>query len=73
MDRVITTLISIVAAVGGSALLFIGANKLFDLARSRYAVFGTVSGGLLGFLTGLNYFRFWSGLWFSSGCCLCGN
>jgi alpha-glucoside transport system permease protein len=53
MDRIIATLISIVAAVGGSAVLFIGANKLFDLARSRYSVFGTVVGGLLGFLTGL--------------------
>ncbi len=53
MDRVISTLISIVAAVGGSAGLFIGANKLFDLARSRWEVFGAVNGGLLGFLAGL--------------------
>ncbi|MCP3997320.1 MAG: sugar ABC transporter permease [bacterium] len=53
MDRIISTLISIVAAVGGSAGLFIGANKLFDLARSRWDVFGVVAGGLLGFLVGL--------------------
>ncbi len=53
MDRIISTLISIVAAVGGSAGLFIGANKLFDLARSRWDVFGAVAGGLLGFLAGL--------------------
>ncbi len=53
MDRIISTLISIVAAVGGSAGLFIGANKLFDLARTRWDVFGAVMGGLLGFLVGL--------------------
>ena len=53
MDRIIATLISIVAAVGGSAGIFIGANKLFDLARSRWDVFGAVAGGLLGFSAGL--------------------
>ncbi|MCP4308048.1 MAG: ABC transporter permease subunit [bacterium] len=53
MDRIISTLISIVAAVGGSAGIFIGANKLFDLARNRFDVFGAVAGSLLGFLAGL--------------------
>ncbi len=53
MDRVFATLISIVAAVGGSAGLFVGANKLFDLARSRYPVFSSMIGALLGFSTGL--------------------
>ena len=53
MDRIISTLISIVAAVGGSAGIFIGANKLFDLARTRWDVFGAVTGGLLGFFGGL--------------------
>ena len=53
MERIIATLISIVAAVGGSAVLFIGANKLFNLARSNYPIFSTLIGGLLGFLIGL--------------------
>jgi ABC-type sugar transport system permease subunit len=53
MDRVLATLVSIVAAVGGSAGLFIAANKLFDLARSRYSVFASTMGGLFGFSAGL--------------------
>lgn len=46
VDRVIQTLIGIVAAVGLSALVFIGVNKLFDLAERRFPVFNAVVGGV---------------------------
>lgn len=47
MDRVIVTAVGIVAAVGLSALVFIGANKLFDQAEKRYVLFSAAVGGLL--------------------------
>ncbi len=45
MDRLITTLIGIVGAIVGSGIIFIGANKLFDLAPRRWSVFSTLIGG----------------------------
>lgn len=50
MDKVITTIIGVVVAVGVSGLLFVGANKLFDLAPRRWTIFGSLVGGATGFL-----------------------
>ncbi len=47
MGRLGVTIVGIVAAVGLSALVFIGINKLFDLTEKWYAVFTTVVGVLL--------------------------
>ncbi len=48
MDRVIVTAIGIVLAVGLSALVFIGANKLFDLAENHFPYFNAGVGALIG-------------------------
>lgn len=45
MDRLITTLIGVVAAIGGSAVIFIGANWLFDLAPRKWRWFTAGLGG----------------------------
>jgi len=47
MNRLVITLLGIVAAVGGSGLVFIGVNKLFDLTENRYPRYSTIAGGLL--------------------------
>ena len=46
MDRIAVTVIGIIAAIGLSALVFIGINKLFDQAEDRFPVFNTIVGGL---------------------------
>lgn len=46
-DRLTATITGIVLAVGLSALIFIGANKLFNLAESHFVVFFAVIGGVL--------------------------
>ncbi len=48
MDRVISTLIGVIAAVVGSGIIFIGANKLFDVAPRRWSWFTSLLGGLTG-------------------------
>ena len=53
MDQLIATLVSVVIAIGLSALLFIGANKLFDYAPSRWRGFTTLLGTLSGVVVGL--------------------
>ncbi|MFQ5554539.1 MAG: carbohydrate ABC transporter permease [Acidimicrobiia bacterium] len=45
MDKLITTAIGVVAAIGLSGLLFIGSNKVFDVAPSRWPAFTTLLGG----------------------------
>lgn len=53
MDRVVSTLIGVVIAVGTSAVIFIGINKLFDVAPRRWQWFTTLlgaSGSLVTFL-----------------------
>ncbi len=45
MDRVIATIVGAAAAVIFSAIVFIGANKLFDLAPRKWTVFSTIVGG----------------------------
>ncbi len=47
MNRLVITVLGIVAAVGGSALVFIGINKLFDLTEERYPQYTAIAGGLL--------------------------
>ncbi len=44
VDRVIATIIGIVMAIGISAFVFVGANKLFDLASRRWTAFSTIIG-----------------------------
>ena len=45
-SRVTATVVGIVLAVGISAIVFIGANKLFDLAPRNWSVFSALIGGL---------------------------
>jgi hypothetical protein len=47
MNRLVITVLGIVAAVGGSAVIFIGVNKLYDLTEDRYPLFSAIRGGLL--------------------------
>ena len=47
MNRLLVTVIGIVAAVGLSGLVFVGINKLFDLTEDRYPTYSAIAGGLL--------------------------
>ena len=47
MNRLVITILGIVAAVGGSAIVFVGINKLYDLTEDRYPLFNAVAGGLV--------------------------
>ena len=47
MNRLLVTVLGIVAAVGISGLVFVGINKLFDLTHNRYTIFSAAAGGLL--------------------------
>ncbi len=47
MNRLVVTLVGIVAAVGGSATVFIGINRLYDLTEDRYPIFNAIAGGLV--------------------------
>lgn len=49
MDRVVITAVGIIATVGLSALVFVGANKLFDLTETRFAVFNAAIGAVAAF------------------------
>jgi alpha-glucoside transport system permease protein len=44
MDRVIATIVGVTVAVVASAIIFVGANKLFDLAPRRWSIFSTLIG-----------------------------
>ena len=46
MDRVIATIVGASAAVIISAIVFVGANKLFDLAPRKWTAFSALIGGL---------------------------
>jgi alpha-glucoside transport system permease protein len=45
MDRVIATIVGASAAVIISAIVFVGANKLFDLAPRKWSIFSALIGG----------------------------
>ena len=45
MDRLIGTVLGIVVALVASAIVFLGANKLFDLAPRKWTAFSTAIGG----------------------------
>jgi len=47
MNRLVVTVLGIVAAVGLSGFVFIGVNKLFDLSEDRYPQYSTIAGGIL--------------------------
>lgn len=49
-DTTFSTLQKVVIAVGLSAILFVAANRLFDLAYSRWSVFNALAGFAMGFL-----------------------
>lgn len=53
MDKIISTLILVVVAVGASAALWIGANLLFDQARDHWTRFSALAFGLVGFIAGV--------------------
>jgi len=44
MNRLVITILGIVAAVGGSAIVFVGINKLYDLTEDRYPLFNAAAG-----------------------------
>ncbi|MEX1003943.1 MAG: sugar ABC transporter permease [Acidimicrobiia bacterium] len=48
MEKVVSTLIGVVVAIGASAVLFIGANKWFDQARVRWWRFAAITGAVIG-------------------------
>ena len=48
MNRLVITAVGIVAAVGLSALVFIGVNKLYDLTEKRFPAFTAIVGALSG-------------------------
>ncbi|MBT8213316.1 MAG: sugar ABC transporter permease [Acidimicrobiia bacterium] len=45
MEKILEMVIGTLIAVGLSAVIFIGANLLFDLAPTRWEIFGAVAGG----------------------------
>ena len=45
MDRVLITIAGVVAALLISGIVFVGANRLFDLAPRRWSIFSTLIGG----------------------------
>jgi alpha-glucoside transport system permease protein len=45
MDRLLITIVGVVGAISVSAIVFVGANKLFDLAPRRWSIFSTLIGG----------------------------
>ena len=47
MGRLGVTALGIVLAVGLSAIVFVGINKLFDLTEKRYAIFSSAAGLIL--------------------------
>ncbi|MEX1271353.1 MAG: sugar ABC transporter permease [Acidimicrobiia bacterium] len=48
MEKVVSTLIGVVVAIGASAVLFIGANKWFDQARVKWWRFAAITGAVIG-------------------------
>lgn len=48
MEKVVSTLLGVVIAIGGSAVIFVGANKWFDQARAGWSRFGAITGGIIG-------------------------
>lgn len=46
-EKLVDTLESVVIAIVASAIVFIGANRWFDQARSQWSRFGAVTGGVL--------------------------
>ena len=51
MEKVLSTLWGVVIAIVASGVLFVGANKWFDLARRNWSWFSMVTGGLISGLT----------------------
>ncbi|NNK92099.1 MAG: hypothetical protein HKO87_06665 [Acidimicrobiia bacterium] len=50
MEKIVEMLVGTVIAVGLSAVIFIGANLLFDLAPTRWEIFNALAGGALALL-----------------------
>ncbi|HVR32115.1 MAG TPA: sugar ABC transporter permease [Acidimicrobiia bacterium] len=48
MEKIVSTLVGVVVAIGGSAALFIGANKWFDQARVKWSRFAAITGAVIG-------------------------
>lgn len=63
MNRLVVTVLGIVVAVGGSGLIFIGVNKLYDLTEERYPLYRATAGGLL---SGGVFFLLWGNRMISS-------
>ncbi len=48
MEKVVSTLIGVVVAIGVSGGLFVGANKWFDQAHVKWSRFGAITGAVIG-------------------------
>ncbi|MDJ0792047.1 MAG: sugar ABC transporter permease [Acidimicrobiia bacterium] len=44
-NRLVITIVGVVAALGISAIVFVGANRLFDLAPRKWSIFSALIGG----------------------------
>ncbi|MEE8602581.1 carbohydrate ABC transporter permease [Euzebya tangerina] len=53
MDKIISTLITVVIAVGASAGLWVGANLVFNQARNNWSRFNAMAGFGIGFVAGV--------------------
>src|SRR5688500_10769929 len=48
MSQLLTTLLQVVAIVGVTLGLFVGANALLDLARTRFTLYAVLAGAVVG-------------------------
>ena len=53
MDKIVSTLVTVVIAVGASAGLWIGANLVFNQARNHWSRFNAMAGFTIGFVLGV--------------------
>jgi alpha-glucoside transport system permease protein len=71
VDRIVGTVTAVVVAIGASALIFVGANKLFDLVPNRWRLFSAGVGAGLGattfFVLYANELIALPGLWIAAG------
>ncbi|HMJ75491.1 MAG TPA: sugar ABC transporter permease [Iamia sp.] len=64
MARLLTTLLQVVALVGGTIGLFVAANAVVDLARTRFTLYSVLAGAVVGVPVGALAN---SGGWFKGG------
>ena len=53
MDKVVSTIVTVIVAVGASALIWIGANVVFNQVRYQWRRFVAIAGAIIGLLIGI--------------------